>query len=112
MLPKVLCVSLLSISLAAFAQVSAPPTSDLNAPATLLPGGYGTPVGGVLLHTPDASFAPPPTTAGISNTGRAGISNSAPSNGAEAGVPAGTYQYIPYYAYPAIVNPATGATEQ
>lgn len=113
MLRKVLCVSLLSISLTAFAQVSAPPTANLSAPSVvLLPGGYGAPAGGVLLNTPSASFAPPPNTAGISNSGRAGISESAPSNGVQAGVPVGSYVYVPYYAYPAVGSPATGATEQ
>lgn len=46
-------------------------------------GGYvtgGTTAGGVLLSTPSATFASPQPTAGISNAGRAGISNSTPIN--------------------------------
>lgn len=102
MVRKVLWVSLLSISLAAFAQVSAPPTSNNTYVPTIaaLPGGYGAANGGVLLSTPGASFAPPPNTAGISNDGRAGISNSAPlTSGSQPGVPAGSYVYTPWAIY-------------
>jgi len=101
MLRKVLWVSTLFISLAALSQVSAPPSQY---PATALPSGYGGtvwtgsgPVGGVLLTTPSTSFPALANTAGISDGGRAGITNSVPFNsGMPTTAPPGTYVYLPY----------------
>src|SRR5579864_589071 len=116
MLRTALWVSLLSISLAAFSQVSAPPSQDnttvpVSAP---LPGGYGGTVwtgpgqvSGVLLTTPSATFAPTPTTAGISDAGRAGISDSTPVNtGIQVGPPAAAYVYMPYPSPEVVENSA------
>lgn len=115
---RLLPVVILSFSLAAFAQVSAPPTqNNATVPVvTNLPGGYGGtvwtgpgPAAGVLLNTPTASFPPPPPTAGISDAGRAGISDNAPSNGGlQTTPPAGLYVYAPYaplYESPAVTSP-------
>src|SRR5215470_5913295 len=87
---KVLVVSILSISLAAFGQTSAPSSQDTNSNSStqtvLAPTTGGTawtgvgPAGGVLLSTPSATFDSPQPTAGISVAGRAGISNSTPVN--------------------------------
>lgn len=112
MYSKVLLVVLLSLSLAAFAQVSAPPMSN-NASSlaiTSLPAGYGSSgqAGGVVLSTPNASFSPTPTTAGISNEGRAGISNSGAFNSGVQPVPPGSYVYMPSSETPA-ETPATEA---
>lgn len=91
MASRLLLISVLSVSLASFAQVSAPPAQDNGNPAvpTAIPttGTVWTgiaPAGGPLLSTPEASFASPLPTAGISDAGRAGISDSAPLN---TGVP-------------------------
>ncbi|HEY6347800.1 MAG TPA: hypothetical protein VI636_00170 [Candidatus Angelobacter sp.] len=101
MLRKILWVSTFLISLAAFSQVSAPPNQYS---AKALPAGYGGTVwtgsglvGGVLLTTPSSSFPAIANTAGISDGGRAGISNSVPFNsGMPTTAPAGTYVYLPY----------------
>ena len=103
MFRKVLLVLLLSVSLTAFCQVSAPTNQD-NAPAiTPLPAGYGGTVwtgpgaaGGVLLTTPSVSLPTPAPTAGISMEGRAGISNNPSNNLVPATAPPGTYVYSPY----------------
>lgn len=105
MFRKVLLVLLLSISLAAFCQVSASSNQEnLNTPAiTPLPAGYGGTVwtgpgaaGGVLLTTPSVSLPTPAPTAGISMEGRAGISNNPSNNLVPATAPPGTYVYLPY----------------
>lgn len=89
MLRKVLLISVISLSIAAFGQNGGGTSPSQTSVATpmagqpVVEGGFATsgPIGGgLILSTPTASFDSPQPTAGISNTGRAGISNSAPLN--------------------------------
>ena len=123
MFRKLLLVSILSASLTAFGQTGASPDQDNananqqpNQPAqgTVPPATGGTawtgigPTGGVLLSTPSASFSSPQPTAGISLAGRAGISNSTPTNtGLESTVTPSTLVYV----YNSGANAATPASE-
>lgn len=95
---KVLLFSVLLASLAAFGQTGASnqssnPGQSWSNPAQPVPVGNGLsvtggtagyygegPVSGTLLGTPTATFDSPAPTAGISNAGRAGISNLNPVN--------------------------------
>src|SRR5690349_13828087 len=78
MLRKLLFLFLLTFTIASFAQTGtvAPANSNVVAPpgATVLPAETGT-----VAATPGITFATPPPTAGISDAGRVGISNTAPA---------------------------------
>ncbi|HEY6254118.1 MAG TPA: hypothetical protein VI685_29540 [Candidatus Angelobacter sp.] len=123
MLRKVLWILLLSFSLAALSQVSAPASQyNPSVPAvTPPPAGYGGtvwtgpgPLGGVLLTTPTASFPSPPTAVGISDAGRAGISNT--SGPYSSGVPIvaapATYFYMPYASPAESIAPSAEGTSE
>jgi hypothetical protein len=101
MLRKLLLVSVVSLSIAAFAQNG----------LTSAGGVVGTgPNGGVPLSTPSATFDSPAPTAGISDAGRAGISDNTPISTA---VPGGmNNSTVVYTNYPAVVpeiSPALAA---
>ena len=124
---KLLLVSVLSASLAAFGQTGASPdqgntNANQSSPAQVVvpPATGGTvwtgigPTGGVLLSTPLATFDSPQPTAGISVAGRAGISNNTPVNaGLESTLAPSTMVYVssPAATFPAPANenPATEA---
>jgi hypothetical protein len=124
---KVLLVSLLVVSFAAFAQTGAVNQPSTPGQVSISPNqpvpignGLGTaggtvgyygegPIGGVLLTTPTATFDSPAPTAGISNAGRAGISNSSPANVVvESTLNPSTLVYS--NVQPEIVAPASPAT--
>ncbi len=130
---KVLLLAVLTLSVLAFGQAGARPDSAMpqpSSPNATAPSGnrfgvgnslawYGGTVGyygegaagGVLLTTPTASFDSPMPTAGISDAGRAGISNFNPVNTSvqsSEGSPTLVYTNI-QPEIPATVNPATSA---
>lgn len=126
---KVLLVSVLALSLVAFGQ-----TGAVNQPTTSQPQtqpipaggglgvtggtvgyyGEGVAVSGPLLTTPTASFDSPLPTAGISDAGRAGISDSTPINaGVQTTLNSSTLVYSSVGTEGATtVNPATSAVTE
>lgn len=121
---KVLLVSVLAVSLMAFGQTSVvnqpqsqpvPAGSGLSSTGGTV-GYYGEGVGlaGPLLTTPTAGFDSPQPTAGISDAGRAGISDSTPTNeGVQATLNNSTLVYSSAGVEgPATVNPATSAVTE
>lgn len=121
---KVLLSCMLVLSLAALGQTGAgnqtSSTQSPNQPVALgnnlgsnggTVGYYGEgPAGGVLLTTPTATFDSPAPTAGISDAGRAGISNSSPVNTAvQSGLGSSTLVYGNIQPEIAGTSPATAA---
>lgn len=121
---KVLLVSFLAVSLTAFGQTGAvnqPTTSQTplqpagsglsSTGGTVGYYGEGVAVGGPLLTTPTASFDSPLPTAGISDAGRAGISDSTPINaGVQTTLNSSTLVYSSAGAEgPSSLSPATSA---
>lgn len=126
---KVLLVSFLALSLMAFGQ-----TGAVNQPTTSQPQvqpvpagsglsstggtvgyyGEGVAASGPLLTTPTASFDSPLPTAGISDAGRAGISDSTPINaGVQTTLNSSTLVYSSVGTESAAtVNPATSAVSE
>ena len=106
MFRKLLLISIISLSIAAFGQTGSVTTPSQTSGATpmagqpVIEGGFATSgpaAGGVLLSTPTAGFDSPQPTAGISNAGRAGISNNTPLNtGLQSTVNPSTVVYSNY----------------
>ncbi|HET6844588.1 MAG TPA: hypothetical protein VFK06_23315 [Candidatus Angelobacter sp.] len=88
-------------------------TGTVVAPGTYVVNGYVTTVGNGQIVTPTAAFDTPAPTAGVSNAGRAGISNNAPlSNGALSVTPPSSIAFT--NAAPVVSNaaPAEGNSGQ